>query len=186
MTSPSPDWVVSGRYFLLTEHHDPRVRAKFLQTGEMPPVPLRAEKHGWGTRGRTWKPARRTVSAKGEGDGGLRHYLDVSSAGACAVPAAHAHTAVTVPRASSQAAPGTPRRPSRNPGWDEGFPGMPQASSPTAPPSAKSSPTASRTRDTSLNANATYLAARARPGRPVTNAAPRSLSAAGNSAGVPV
>jgi hypothetical protein len=40
------DWVVSGRYCLFTAHHDAQVRANFLQKGEMPPVPVRAEKHG--------------------------------------------------------------------------------------------------------------------------------------------
>ena len=44
-----------------------------------------------------------TASAKGEGDGVPQHYLGVSRARACAVPAAHALTVVTVPRASSQA-----------------------------------------------------------------------------------
>jgi len=43
----------------------------------MPPVPLRAEKHGWWTRGRTWKSARCAVSAKGDGDGGPRHSVDL-------------------------------------------------------------------------------------------------------------
>jgi hypothetical protein len=46
MTLPSRDGVGSGRYCLFTEHHDPGFGRKFLQTGEMPPVPLRAEKHG--------------------------------------------------------------------------------------------------------------------------------------------
>ena len=44
--------------------------------------------------------------------------------------AAHALTAVTVPRASSQAAPRHTSTAIGKPRWDEGFPGMPQASLP--------------------------------------------------------
>jgi len=75
--------------------------------------------------------ARRTVSAKGEGDGGPRHSVGVSSAGACAVAAAHALTALTVYRASSQAALRHTSTAIGKRGWDKGFPDMPQASLPT-------------------------------------------------------
>jgi hypothetical protein len=37
---------VSGRYCLFTVDHGPRVRVKFLQTGELRTVPPQAEKHG--------------------------------------------------------------------------------------------------------------------------------------------
>ena len=49
------------------------------------------------------KHAGGTTSAKGEGDGVPQHYLGLSRARTCAVLAAHALTAVTVPRASSEA-----------------------------------------------------------------------------------
>ena len=44
--------------------------------------------------------------------------------------AAHALTAVTVPGASSQAAPRHTSTAIEKPRWDEGFPSMPQASLP--------------------------------------------------------
>ena len=45
------------------------------------------------------------------GDGGPRHYLGLSGAGACAVSAAHAPAAMTVPGQSATPYPGTPQRP---------------------------------------------------------------------------
>ena len=71
------------------------------------------------------------MSAKGEGDGGPRHFLGVSRQERALCRAAHALTAVTVPSASSQAAPRHTSTAIEKPRRDEGFPGMPQESLPT-------------------------------------------------------
>ena len=77
------------------------------------------------------------MSAKGESDGGPPHFLDISSAGAALCRAAHALTAVTVLRASSQAAPRHTSTAIEKPRWDEGFLSMSQASLPTRPAISK-------------------------------------------------
>ena len=84
--------------------------------------------------------------------------------------AAHALTAVTVPGASSQAAPRHTSTAIEQPGWDEGFPGMPQASSPTLTAVSEVVANDGRTRGTSLNTNAAHLATRDRPAPPVNAA----------------
>ena len=77
------------------------------------------------------KAARRAVSAKGEGDGGPRHYLGIAVQERALCRAAHALTAVPAPRASSQAAPLHTSTAIEKPRWDGAFPGMSQESLPT-------------------------------------------------------
>ena len=60
------------------------------------------------------------------------------------------------------------------PRWDEGFPGMPRASSPTRPAVSEVVANAGRTRGTSLNTSAAYLRGTSPPGPARSQRRPRA------------
>ena len=119
------------------------------------------------------------------GDGGPRHYLGLSGAGACAVSAAHALTAVTVPGQAARPYPGTPQRPpGTQVGW--GIPGH-ALGIVTRPRRHQRSFANSGQDPRHIAEHHQRCASSDTSPRPTRNQRlPRSLSRAGDSPGVPV